>query len=474
MARSKKRMTESFGKDPLPWSGEIANTSFENRKLDNVINAITALHRRGQYLEVQHNMDIPEFEYVNVNNHFQGIQRVKDSDYIILSGASKRSRHAHLFITKIESQKHSNREFIGTNILLKQIPNGDELKEIICISKDDYWHAGGISMCGDILVIPLEGEIKVNGDKTDVSRIIFYNIKNPLSPIQYPKAINRRKQKAGAATIINWKNRFLCAVWTDSDDGKRRFDFYLSKTNNLVNGFKKSKTVSLDKILGRTGRQPRFQTIEFLQQANGELFIIGYLNTRKAAPVINGRNKCYLYKCVLSMAKDNLNISLSQVYVREFDDGGKQYNMGGATGSYVGKGSRFLLYSAHHWKTKRSIKLAEFSGRLDVNKRSIRSIKSAMCECYEHRYFTGRCLLLHSDSILEIESFKKIKVQGKKFNDKLSSLRFQLPKSHKIQFFEHEYFKGKKTEFKGTGKVELIPEFGKQNDKYSSLKILKI
>jgi len=471
MAKLKSSKHVQFGKEPGLWQGEIPNTSLENHTVNDVIESINCLFRRGQYIELKHNMDIPEFEYVNVNNHFQGIQRI--GDHIILSGASKRSRHAHLFIARVDRQKRYSQTALGTNVLFKVIPLGDSLKEIICISKDEYWHAGGISLCGDILVIPLEGEIAVNGEGINVSKIIFYNLKNPIAPVEYPRSIVRRKQKAGAATVVKLNKRFLCAVWTDSDQHGKRFDFYLSKSNTIVDGFKKSKTVSLDKISDRTGRVPRFQTIEFVQESDGKLFIIGYLNTRKAAPVFNGRNKCYIYKCDYSLEDDKLNIALAEVYSREFDDGGRQYNMGGATGSYIQKNGNLLLYSAHHWKTKKSIKLAEFDCRLPLAKASIQSIKHAVCECYEHKYFKGRCILLYGDIISEIESFKKIKVQGRGFNDKLSSLRFQLPKTHTIIFYEHEAFKGKAIKFMGTGKVESIPDFNKQNDRFSSLKIVK-
>jgi len=474
MAKSSKDKYDSFGKDPDPWRGEIPNTSFENYEISNIVESVNSLFHRGQYIELQHKMNIPEFEYINVNNHFQGILRLKDSNFIILSGASKRSKHAHLFIAHIGSKNPKLHREIGTNILFKDIPSVDELKEIICISKDVFWHAGGISSCGDILVIPLEGEKEKNGKEIDVSKIIFYNIKNPLSPVQYPKFISRINQKAGASTLVRIKNRFLCAVWTDSDNYGKRFDFYLSKSGKLIDGFKKTKKILLLNISNRTGRQPRFQTIEFIKQSNGELFIIGYLNTRKAAPVINGRNKCYIYKCNFALTANRVSITMSQVYTREFDDGGKQYNMGGACGSHIQKNGKLLLYSAHHWKTRKSIKLAEFAKRLNVNNGTVRSIKNAVIECYEHRYFKGRCLLLYANTIHEIESFKKIKVQGKKFNDKLSSLKYQIPKTYKIILYEHEYYKGKRTEFLGTGKVKLIPVFNKFNDKVSSLKLVKM
>ena len=463
------------GKNPIQWTKPIPGTAFENYAAKSILKTIVNLHNKGQYLEVRHNMDIPEFEYINVNNHFQGIQRLRKYNYVVLSGASKKSRHAHLFIIKIAPTiKHRDKP-LGTNILFKQIPTEDKLKAIVCIDKDEYWHAGGISLCGDILVIPLEGKMKTSQGKRDASRIVFYNMVDPENPVVYPALIKRRLQKAGAVSMVRLENgHFLCAVWSDSDDLHKRFDFYLSKTTDFNNGFLKQSSIPVKDIANHRGRDPRFQAIDFIRQEDGQLFLIGFYNTRKTAPVINGTNKSNVYKVDYSLVASKLGIQLTQQLVREYDDGKKQFNMGGATGAYVNRQGHVSVYCAHHWKTKKTIKLAEFDRQLNTDRRSISSIKSACCELFEHDYFGGRCLKLYSDAVQEIPTFKNIKVQGRSFNDKVSSVRFQLPKTYKLVLFEHEYFKGKRTTFLGKGHVVFITKNGVDNDTYSSLKLIQI
>lgn len=463
------------GKNPILWTGPIPGTAFENYNAKSVLQSISSLHMKGQYLEVKHNMDIPEFEYINVNNHFQGITRLRKHNYIVLSGASKKSRHAHLFIIKLSSALKRKDKSLGTNILFKTIPDEDALRSIVCIDKDEYWHAGGISLCGDILVIPLEGKMQTPQGKRDASRIVFYNMLDPENPVVYPVVIKRRFQKAGAVSLVRLENeKFLCAVWSDSDDLPKRFDFYISKTTSFNDGFLKIASIPVKQVDNHSGREPKFQGIDFIRQKDGALFLIGFFNTRKTAPVINGTNKSILYKVDYAIQSSKLDIQLAQQYVRNFEDGKRQYNMGGATGTFINKQGHINVYSAHHWKTKKTIKFAEFDSQLDLNKRSINSIQSASCELYEHRFFGGRCLKLYADVVTEIPIFKKIKVQGKSFNDKVSSLRFQLPAQYTLTLFEHEFFKGKRTTFLGQGHVVSIPEIGRDNDRYSSLKLIKI
>ena len=463
------------GKNPILWTAPIPGTAFENYDANSVLQSMSRLHKKGQYLEVKHNMDIPEFEYINVNNHFQGIKRLRMHNYIVLSGASKKSRHAHLFIIKLSSKLKRKDKSLGTNILFKAIPDKDELRTIVCIDKDEYWHAGGISLCGDVLVIPLEGKMQTAQGKRDASRIVFYNMLDPENPVVYPVMIKRRFQKAGAVSLVRLENnKFLCAVWSDSDDLQKRFDFYISKTTTFNEGFLKIASIPVKQVDKYSGREPKFQAIDFIRQKDGALFLIGFYNTRKTAPVINGTNTSIVYKVDCGIESAKPRIQLQQQYVRHYEDGKRQYNMGGATGTFVNKQGDILVYSAHHWKTKKTIKFAEFDGQLGHNNRSINSIQSASCELYEHGFFGGRCLKLYADVVTEIPTFKKIKVQGKSFNDKVSSLRFQLPANYKLTLFEHEYFKGKRTTFLGQGNVISIPEIGRDNDRYSSLKLIKI
>jgi hypothetical protein len=453
------------GKDPVLWTKPIPNTHFDVTPVKHLVASLDRLHCKGQFIEIDHQKQIPDLEYVKINNHFQGIQRTRNSNYILITGASKKSTHAHLFVIKINGDKQ---KAFGSNILIKGKEDYGSLVDVFCLAANPYWHAGGLSICGDIMCVPLEGDGRSAGKSN--SRIAFYNIKNPTEPIKYPTEIFRANQKAGASCLIRMPDKhFHCAVWSDSDHLPKRFDLYRSKTQNLQDGFLKYKRISIDQVLDRTGRQPRFQTIQFMRDESGEVYIIGFLNTRKTAPIINGTNKLFVYK--LGFDQAHKIVGMNQIYARQFDDGRSYYNMGAATGGFVNSKGSLSLYSAHHWKTRKFIRLAEFEQSIQDPVRGITSIKSAQIECWEHEYFEGRYFILQGDNQMSIPSFKQLRAQGKKFNDKLSSLRILLPKTHKIKLYQHESFKGESIIFKGTGKLMEVPQLETKNDQISSLKI---
>jgi len=453
------------GKKPAVWTTPIPNTSFDLVPVKQLIPSLDRLYRKGQFIEADHQQLIPDLEYIKINNHFQGIQRIRNSNYILLTGASKTSTHAHLFVIKLNGD---NKLTFGSNILVKGKEDYGSLVDIFCLADYPYWHAGGLSICGDVMCVPLEGDRQSTGKSN--SRIAFYNIKNPTQPIKYPTEIFRANQKAGSSCLIRMSdNHFHCAVWSDSDHLPKRFDLYRSKSTKLSDGFLKYKRITIDQISNRSGRQPRFQTIQFLVDENGEVFIIGFLNTRKTAPIINGTNKLFVYKVELDLS--NKIAALKQVYFRQFDDGGSYYNMGAATGVYVDSKGSLSLYAAHHWKTKKFIRLAEFTQTIINPTRPITSIKSAQIECWEHQYFRGKYFTLRGDKQMSFPTLKELRAQGKKFNDKLSSLRILIPVANKITFYNHEFYKGEKLVFNGTGKLIEIPKLINKNDQISSLKI---
>lgn len=444
----------------------------ENHKADDVLSSIKALHVRGQYISAHHHNVIPSLEYVTIDNHFQGICRTRLDHYFILSGGSKNSSVAQLFIIRIDSTKSHRNHALGSNILQNnRIDDHDELKDILTLHKGPMWHAGGISMCGDILLVPMEGEMIIGGQKQTHSRITFYDLSdvNDIKIVAY--GIDRVKQKAGAVSMLRYDDgRFLLIVWTDSDDDTNRFDLYESKTKKLTEGFDLIDSIAIDSVKGRTGRRPSFQSIDLLLQKDGRIFITGYCNTKKTAPTIDGTNKLYAYELKNNDHDKKPTRSLYQVLVKDFSKGKHQYNMSAATGLKVTKQGRLILYSAHHWKTGKMINLAEFDEVLNSDVRKITAHGSGIIELYEHKHFKGRVLKLYGHHHAEIPSYRKLKVQGSSFNDKLSSVRYQLAEGESYVLYEHENFKGKKRILRGNGKTLSLADLGKFNDRCSSSK----
>ncbi len=457
------------GRYPDKFNPERHHSISVNHQADDVVESISRLPSKAQYISAWHHDSIPALEYVTIDNHFQGICRLQKEDFFIISGGSKKSSVAQLFIIKIESAKVHRSGAVGSNVIHKPLNEQDTLLDIICLHEGPMWHAGGISLCGDVLLVPLEGELALTGKKQHHSRIEFYDVSDPLKIYQLPYQIDRRLQKAGAVSMMKQPSGvYILVIWTDSDKGSKRFDFYVSTTRELQDGFELQDSVSLDDIFDRKGRDPSFQSIDLILQKDGRMFLTAYCNTRKTAPTIDGTNQLYLYELKSEQGERGRGFSLHQLLIKSFDKGKHQYNMAAATGLHVTQRGRLILYGAHHWLTGKHINVAEFAETLNEDARKIRTASKGIIELYEHKHCKGRVLTLYGDLHAQIESYKKIKVQGASFNDKVSSLRYQLAKGESYTLYEHEYFTGRKYLLVGTGKTVVVNDLESFNDLCSS------
>jgi hypothetical protein len=133
--------------------------------------------------------------------------------------------------------------------------------------------------------------------------------------------------------------------------------------------------------------------------------------------------------------------------------------MDAAAGVYVDRG-KLIVYSAYHWRTgKGVIKFNEFRPPTKLTKKTVTKPEDGWMELFEHTYFGGRSLTITGTKDSTIADYGKIRVQGSGFNDKASSVKFQLPAGVTYRFFKDKDFKGKLIDLVGTGKVEEIADF---------------
>jgi len=202
--------------------------------IKSVPNAFSLLHMRTNYNSFHELNTFAANEYTELHNHFQGIQRLRDGQHFVISGGSKKDKKANLLICKANkyglSPKSTTKFYgfnrlesaIGSNVLKGgETPDEDTVVGIYQLNKglDKFWHAGGMDVCGDILAVPLEN----SDDKKSIVR--FYDFSNPTKPKVIKGKIDIKGNSGGVALTRQPDGRFLCASWTDSDDGPDRFDF---------------------------------------------------------------------------------------------------------------------------------------------------------------------------------------------------------------------------------------------------------
>jgi len=436
-----------------------------NPPIANVLKEFKRIQTRGNYVGFWDRELIPGKRYtagvdndVGLQNHLQGIQRLRHGKYAVVSGGDPHDLDgvgpaSHVFVVRIETAP--GRGPWGSNIIQQTFPpDGDKIVKVIGIEKR-LWHAGGMQVLGDILVVPVE---KSDPHK---SRIVFLNLADPERPQRFVTGIDRSDKKAAAAALTRLPNQhYVLAVWNAGV-----LDFYLSKNKNLADGFA-DDPVSWDHADVKAGRGQDanfsdFQTINFIAQDDDRLFLIGLHNTSSFAPAVPGRDYADLYSVIFPAATLTANPILrvpriTKIAKRHLLCQDRQCNMDGASGTYIDHRGRLHVYSTWHWRSDNVLRISEFASRLDLKDRPITSISEGRIDLFENTAFKGKRLSVMGRRQAHISHYRAINVQGGPFDDRVSSVRFQLPKGYTYTLYEDPDFQGEGLALEGSGSVEEV------------------
>jgi hypothetical protein len=251
--------------------------------------AFARIEPRGEHLTACANGLIPRPLYRaslanlwGLRNHFQGIQRLPQPGYLVMSGSSKQG--SDLFIVRLARDEDPERACDG---------------EVVArILVDDVMsHAGGLSMLGSVLAVPVHGGSPRN------AKVLFYDLVDPEQPRRLPVEIARPGRKASATALTRLPNgHFLAAVLSQFDGLPLRLDFYLSRTNVLSDGFQpEPRSWRVSGVEARSDQDPtfsHFQGINFIRQADGRLYLVGFHNSVAPQTILPGRDYADLYEVV--------------------------------------------------------------------------------------------------------------------------------------------------------------------------------
>ncbi len=452
---------------PLRVPDRRVRLRLDNPPVPQVKAAFNRLFRRGDYSAFHDGQEIPWPRYTTdtgngfgKDNHFQGVQRLGRGAHLVVSGSDPhRPRCSHVFIVCLASR--AARGPWGSNLRLRyRPPERDKIVRTIGISRK-YWHAGGLSVCGDIMALGVEGK-----KRSDGSRVLFYSMSDPENLRQFAHKIIRERKKAGAVALTRLENGFLLvAVLT-----RKTIDFYLSRTVDFFDGFSPTsvtwRTAALQ--FGRSGDENfgEYQTINFVTQSDGRLFLVGLHNTSRAAPVVPGRDYVDLFSVSLprsvTRATPVLDApTITKVGKRQFFCHDGQCNMDGAAGLHVTRSGELVIYSTFHWRMDGVVRFTEFREETPSNAVAVATPGEGWVDLFEHTRFAGRRLSLIGEHDSTIPHYGKISVQGAAFDDLISSARWQLPKGTEYVMYEHRDYEGRRLTLRGTGRVEEIRNLGR-------------
>lgn len=464
----------------------------------NVFSSFNQINAKGDYLGIHDGKLMKSNEYIRydvqalsgLSNHFQSVNRLIDSSYLVLSGGNSRNQKAELFIVHMKS-RNINGPWKSNLCFRDKPPKSDILIKRIHLNKETMfnkkhgitkgnWHAGGMSVLGDILAIPLESKRS--------SKIIFYNLKNPRLPKLFNFVINRPTSKAALFGLTRLPSGyFLGAIIHSPNKGTETIDFYLSNETNFSCGFNKTPIKWNTKLLKaakgqRTHKLSGYQCMTLTQDELGKLYFIGTHNHSilNAAPIEPGRDFADLFEILFveknlsNVVPDNFGIrEITKVANKQMFCNHKQCNFDAAASVFVDRSKNLILYSCYHWVSDFELRFNEFRPNSEqFAKGTITSRSEAWIDLFDDKEFRDRQLSLVGKDITTISNYNEIFVRGDTFNDKVSSIKYQFPKGFTYILYEHDNFRGKKLILTGNGKVKKIPDLDKKKfgDKVSSSK----
>jgi len=451
-----------------------------NRCVPDVAAAVNRLRTHGDPLGFHFNGFTRDLWFLpTVPKHWQGIQRLAVNGtprLVITRGGGPMFAVAEMGSRGGGgSRLRSNRITPATPYPLTVPPATDKLVfEEKNLSGFD--HAGGAQLSGKILAVPLES----SGD----SKIRFYVVEPSGSPQPLPKMIERKglSNEAGAVAFTKIAGGLFVVAVGRADSEK--IDFYVSNTVDAkttsywyLSTWSKS---SVKSKLSGDSRWGAYQSINFVSQCDGKLFLVGTHNDSKGGLGDDWVDAYLVDNVVTSFLPPNAgekkivkDVTLTKVAKRHlhcsFSWGGagdaKYCNLDAAGGVYVDPEGELIVYSTTHTDSgpNGTMNMMEFRSVFPNPKCSER-IGDAFVELYDDSDFSDRGIII-DNADHQLRDYKNYdKVEG--FEDKASSVRWCMPPGYKMRLWEDKSFKGKVLDLKGRGERNL--KDAGWNDKVSS------
>jgi hypothetical protein len=483
------------GAKPSRWTAARTLPRNTNPPVDDVALQFGRLNPVGDYLALHDDDLIPGRKYTETNygpnrakNHFQGIQRLgpPNDDCVVISGGDFVAQRSHLFVCRVESRP-KGRAF-GTNLRFSRTPPpADRVVRVLALDSR-YVHGGGMSLAGDLLVIPLEDAA------AGASKIVFLDMTDPADPCELPERCTIPRSRdvglAGAAAVTRLPNgHYLCGVWSDSDHLPSRLDCYLSKTRDFLDGFNPTPlSWEHRRLLPVGGRSPKFQAVNFVWQTDGALYLVATENTSGKAPLQDGDNRAHLLRvdfppATTHSATPSLTApTITRVAELRLQCEHDYGNFAAAAGVFLEPvrrpdrpepTGRLMLYSAYHWRIDQRIRMTEFRQDRPATDPPVADVSDAWIDLFEHKEFRGRRLTILGDLDERIPDYEKVRVQDRDFGDAVSSVRYQIPPGRTYRLYRDQGFKPTTRDvvvLRGDGLVHEIPDLNAQglNDAISS------
>ncbi len=200
------------------------------------------------------------------DGHLQGIQRI-DDQHIIITGSAK-NEGGYFYIIKWENKISASEEGKVINVVKIK----DDFPSI------DLDHPSGIQMLGSIVAIGLE--YMDDHGRRPLSKIVFYNLKDPAKPEPTGPVIIRNEKTAGTIGMDQLPENILLLV---GGTATKTLDFYQSNGKAFdspdcrFNLFEKSWNTDDKDTTGWVDKNwSDYQSLNILRDADGKIYILAF------------------------------------------------------------------------------------------------------------------------------------------------------------------------------------------------------
>lgn len=288
----------------------------------------------------------------SVTKHWEGVSRLHGGDGKYL--AVSRIGPEMFDIVELASRKAGGEALGASRASVNDAPPAED-KVIAKVDEDSgFDHAGGLQTLGDVLAVPLE-----NGT---ISRVVFYDVKDPRAPKRLTTVERPDIGEAGSAGLIGLPNgKTLLVVGRKGD---QILDFYTTAASDFT-GFHLDATwgVKADGVKTSLPDGDKnfgdYQNLNVLRACDDKLYLVG---THREGLLI-GDDFVDLYALDLPATGQP---SLTKVAKRHMycanSNEDAQCNLDAAAGAYVTPSGDLHVYAVEHDNDgpQGSIKMKEF------------------------------------------------------------------------------------------------------------------
>ena len=465
------------------------------------------------------NVDYLRFRKLRKQSHIQGIQRLNEKPYFIMTGSSEGKNLGHFYIGKFNQTTFDGR--LGSNLTSADIPSDTSIvvgrEDLKVIKGKDipmgqinseqfsadhsYGHAGGLQVIGDYAAVAL-----AHGG--DPERIVFYDLSSPEHPLKLPYEVG--VERADAVAIAKRVNgKYLLIVRGDKDI----LYFFESSNSNLQTPeflLRDKWTSYLTSFYTGTSNGVsgwrNYQNINLVSSCDGSLYLLGF--SRESGGIkdknpLKGEDWMDLYRVDVSYLDEDRapwqvgltspkrikKIGEKHIYCQNF------CNFAAGGGIYASDQNELVLYGVNHFipldqeevklhggkpnkfqpQKAAFIQINEFRSFPPTIPLPLINTSQAWVALYDDANFEGPRVLLEGGDV-ETQQWSNYQNVWGNFDKKVSSVRWVIPQGYQYGLYRHADFKGDLLLLKGNGQEQQLDRLRPLgfNDSPSSSKLLNV